>query len=152
MSTDCIIWEWFHFSRGNFFASWNIRLFLKVTYSMNVDKYSSNWVDFVNWPPSRVSKLMFQVLALHQSKRGKANTWNISFQTLDGGQFMLSTQWIILNYLGVLSYQCNTLPPLFMYEWIIFNIWMSHWYSAIHLWLYHTCVAKMVRNFISCRC
>ena len=43
---------------------------------------------------------MFQVLALHHSLWQRADAWNISFQTLYGGQFTLSTHLIILYYPG----------------------------------------------------
>ena len=47
----------------------------------------------------------------------RANAPNISFETLNGGQFMLSTQLIMPYYLVILFYQCGTtvfrkLPPL----------------------------------------
>lgn len=67
---------------------------------MNVDKYSWNWVDFVNWPPSRVSKLKFQVLAFHQSDKGlwrRVNPWNISFQCSTVANLQLSTGWVRLE-------------------------------------------------------
>ena len=38
------------------------------------------------------------MLALHHSLWQRANAWNISFETLNRGQFTLSAQLIILNY------------------------------------------------------
>ena len=58
-----------------------------------------NWVDNINWPLWRVSKLMFRVLA---------NAQNVNFETLYNGQFMSSTLLLILNYLVILSHQCST--------------------------------------------
>ena len=43
----------------------------------------------VNWPSLRVSQPTFRASALRQ---------NVSFETLYGGYFTLSTQFIILNY------------------------------------------------------
>ena len=62
-----------------------------------------NWVDNINWPPLRVSKLTFRVLALRQSEQidqrpslwRRANARNVSFETFYLGQFTLSTQLII---------------------------------------------------------
>ena len=42
----------------------------------------------------------------------RANAQNISFETLYSGQFMLSTQLIILNYPVILSHWCNTTVSL----------------------------------------
>ena len=72
-----------------------------------------NWVDNLNWPLYRVLKLMFQALALHQSKRQRAGTQDISFKALYGGQFTLSTQLIILNYPVILSHPCITTDIFF---------------------------------------
>ena len=63
-----------------------------------------NWVDNANWPPLRVSKLTFRAFPLvrakhhhsipyHHSLWRRANARNVSFETLYGGQFMLSTQY-----------------------------------------------------------
>ena len=63
-----------------------------------------NWVDNANWPPIRVSKLTFRAFPLvrakhhhsipyHHSLWRRANARNVSFETLYGGQFMLSTQY-----------------------------------------------------------
>ena len=38
----------------------------------------------------------------------RANAWIASFETLYGGQFMLLSQLIIPNYLGLLFHWCNT--------------------------------------------
>ena len=49
-----------------------------------------NWVDNVNWPLLRVSKLTFRALALRQSKWRRANARK--------GQFTLSAQLIMPNW------------------------------------------------------
>ena len=72
-----------------------------------------NWVDNLNWPLYRFLKLMFQALALHQSKRQRADTQDISFKALYGGQFTSSTQLITLNYPVVLSHPCSTTDIFF---------------------------------------
>ena len=72
-----------------------------------------NWVDNLNWPLYRVLKLMFQALAFHQSKRQRADTQDISFKALYGGQFTLSTQLITLNYPVILSHPCITTDIFF---------------------------------------
>ena len=54
-------------------------------------------VDNVEWPPLRVSKLTFRALALRWSESRGANARNVGFQTLNGGQFALSTQFVISN-------------------------------------------------------
>ena len=41
---------------------------------------------------------MFRALALDQSDDERTNARNVSFGTLQGGQFTLSTQSVILNY------------------------------------------------------
>ena len=46
------------------------------------------------------------------SLRRRANARNVSFQTLYGGQFTLSTQLITLNYPVILSHQCSTTVSL----------------------------------------
>ena len=52
---------------------------------------------------------MFQMLTLCQSDWRRANAHNVSFETLYGDQFMLLTQWIILNYPVILSlWSCTT--------------------------------------------
>ena len=67
-----------------------------------------NWADNVNWPPLRVSKQTFWSWALRHSEGltlwRRANTRNVSFETLSGGQFTLSTQLIIPNYPVILSH------------------------------------------------
>ena len=67
-----------------------------------------NWVDNVNRLPLRVSKPTFRALALRQSHRRRANARNVSFKTLNGGQFTLSTQSITLNYPVTLSHRRST--------------------------------------------
>ena len=49
-----------------------------------------NWADNVNWPPKE-----FQT---YVSSVSLSSERNVSFRTLYGGQFTLSTQFIILNY------------------------------------------------------
>ena len=41
---------------------------------------------------------MFWALALLQNEWQRANAWNVGFETFYGGQLMISTQLIILNY------------------------------------------------------
>ena len=48
--------------------------------------------------------------------KGYSNDQNISFETLNGGQFALPTQLIILNYLVILSHQCSTTVSLESYS------------------------------------
>ena len=69
-----------------------------------------NWADNVNWP--------FRALALRHLLRRRANARNVSFETLNGGQFTLSTQLIIPNYVATVSYWRSTklsLLPSFKY-------------------------------------
>ena len=47
--------------------------------------------------------------------RRRANTRNVSFETIYVGQFTLSTQLIILNYLAILSHQRSTTVSLETY-------------------------------------
>ena len=72
-----------------------------------------HWVDNLNWPLYRVLKLMFQALALRQSKRQRADAQDISFKALYSGQFTLSTQLITLNYHVILSQPCSTTDIFF---------------------------------------
>ena len=48
----------------------------------------------------------------------RAGTWNVSFETLYGGQFMLSTQLIIPNYPVILSHWCSTTVSIETYLFI----------------------------------
>ena len=69
-----------------------------------------NWADNVNWP--------FRALALRHLLWRRANARNVSFETLNSGQFTLSTQLIIPNYVAIVSYWRSTklsLPPSFKY-------------------------------------
>ena len=75
-----------------------------------------NWVDNVNWPLLRVSKLTFRALVLRLSLWRRANVPNVSFETLNGGQFTLSTQLIIPNYIVTLSHRRNTTGSLETYH------------------------------------
>ena len=80
-----------------------------------------NWGDNVNWPLLRVSKLTFRALVLRLSLWRRANVPNASFETLNGGQFTLSTQLIIPSYIVILSHRRNisffrNLPPTFIYQ------------------------------------
>ena len=59
-----------------------------------------NWIDNVNGLPLKVLKLTFPAIALRQSEWRRANTRNVSLEILYGGQFMLSTQLIVPNYLA----------------------------------------------------
>ena len=59
---------------------------------------------------------MFQALALHQSKRQRADAQDISFKALYGGQFTLSTQLITLNYPVTLSHRRSTTVSLETYQ------------------------------------
>ena len=74
-----------------------------------------NWVDNVNWPLLRVSKLTFRALVLRLSLWRRANVPNVSFETLNGGQLTLSTQLIIPNYPVILSHRRNTTVSLETY-------------------------------------
>ena len=49
------------------------------------------------------------------SLRRRAGAPNASFETLNSGQFMLSTQLIIPNYLDILSHWCSTTVTLETY-------------------------------------
>ena len=48
----------------------------------------------------------------------RAGTWNVSFETLYSGQFMLSTQLIIPNYPVILSHWCSTTVSVETYPFI----------------------------------
>ena len=48
------------------------------------------------------------ISSIHHSLWGRANTWNLSFETLNCGQLTLSTQLIIPIYLIILSKWCST--------------------------------------------
>ena len=81
-----------------------------------------HWVANVNWPLLKVSKLTFRALALRLSLWRKAHVPNVSFETLNGSQFTLSTQLVLPNYPVILPHRLNTTiyfrnwPPLFMYQ------------------------------------
>ena len=51
---------------------------------------------------------MFRGLALRQSGIRRVNVRNVSFKTLYGGQFTLSTQLIIQNYPVILYHRHST--------------------------------------------
>ena len=63
---------------------------------------------------SPVDREGFQMCSLHLFWR-RANAWNVSFETLYGGQFTLSTQFIILNYPVTLYHRHNTTVSLETY-------------------------------------
>ena len=63
-----------------------------------------NWVRNINW-----------LLALCHLLWQRANDQNVSFETCNGGQFTLSIQLIILNYLVILAHLCSTTVSLESY-------------------------------------
>ena len=63
---------------------------------------SINWIDNVNWPAGGKGFLLFWALALGNSPWCRANTWNVSLETLFRGQFILSTQLMKPNYLNII--------------------------------------------------
>ena len=65
-----------------------------------------SWVDNVNWPPLRISKLTFRASALRLSEWRNANARNVGFETLNGGQFALSTNF------NNTKLPCYTLPAM----------------------------------------
>ena len=67
-----------------------------------------HWVANVNWPLLKVSKLTFRALALRLSLWRKAHAPNVSFETLNGSQFTLSTQLVLPNYPVILPHRLNT--------------------------------------------
>ena len=67
-----------------------------------------HWVANVNWPLLKVSKLTFRALALRLSLWRKAHVPNVSFETLNGSQFTLSTQLVLPNYPVILPHRLNT--------------------------------------------
>ena len=67
-----------------------------------------NSVGNVNWPPLRVSELTFRASALRPLLWRRANARNVSFETLYSGQFTLSTQLMIPNYLVILFHKRST--------------------------------------------
>ena len=64
--------------------------------------------------PWKSNREGFQMCSLHLFWR-RANAWNVSFETLYGGQFTLSTQFIILNYPVTLYHRHNTTVSLETY-------------------------------------
>ena len=75
-----------------------------------------DWVDNVNWPPLRVSRLTFRALALFLSLWRRTNARNVSFETLYGDQFTSSTQLIIPKlYLVILPQRLSTTVSLETY-------------------------------------
>ena len=87
---------------------------------------------------------------LIKSQNLSQNAWNISFETLYGGQFMLTTQLIMPNYLTILSHWLSstvsletfplygdaklnpfmTCSPVFSRasdSWLVFTLFSSHW-------------------------
>ena len=79
----------------------------------------TNWVDNLNWSQKRVSKLTFRMLALRQSEDimlwRRASARSFSFETSYGGQFTLSTQFIILSYPFILYHRRSTAVSLETY-------------------------------------
>ena len=71
-----------------------------------------NWVDNVNCRCEEFPKLIFRALALCQNERLRAIVWKVSFKTLNGGQFISTSQLtnqIILNFNCVkkIKYETN---------------------------------------------
>ena len=52
---------------------------------------------------------------------------NVNFETLNGGQFRLSTQLILLNYPVILSHRCNTTVSLETYPLYPFYNMRFNW-------------------------
>ena len=95
---------------------------------------------------------------LIKSQNLSQNAWNISFETLYGGQFMLTTQLIMPNYLIILSHWLSstvsletfplygdtkpnpfmTCSPVFsctLDSWLVFILFSSHWLLGVFLFL-----------------
>ena len=95
---------------------------------------------------------------LIKSQNLSQNAWNISFETLYGGQFMLTTQLIMPNYLIILSHWLSstvsletfplygdaklnpfmTCSPVFSHtldSWLVFTLFSSHWLLGVFLFL-----------------
>ena len=114
----------------------------------------------VSWPPLKISKLSTTLWR-------RTNARNVSFKTLNGGKFTLSTQLIILNYPAVFfhrwstaSFFINLLPVLicvsnsmtafegwcivgnfvflFLFHLLLFFVCVFIFYILLRLWKYST--------------
>ena len=74
---------------------------------------------------------MFWVPAHRHLLWWRANAWKVSFETLNGGQFMLSTQLIynVLNYLVILSHQCSITVSFDNNNYNNCLVWNIHFFS-----------------------
>ena len=65
---------------------------------------------------------MFRALDLRHSLWRRADARNASFETFYGGQFTLSTQFIVQDYPVILSHRRNTTVTLETYPLSFFHV------------------------------
>ena len=79
----------------------------------------------VSWPPLKISKLSPTLWRRTYAR-------NVSFKTLNGGKFTLSTQLIIPNYPAVFFHRCSTAS--FFINLLPFLICVSNSMTAFEGW------------------
>ena len=87
-------------------------------------------------------KSLAAVSSVGPSSERKADARDVGFETLYGGQFTLSTQWIILNYPVILFHWHSTTVSVEMYPFTpkftlesLFNDGLAKVYIGKILWL-----------------